>query len=238
MSFNPSKCNVMNISKGRNPESNKYSLKGTVLETVSTAPYLGVNISSNLNWHTHIKKTVAKANRSLGFIRRNLKGASQAAKAQAYLSLVRPQLEYCSTVWSPYQQKLVHDIEMVQRRAARFVMNMYGRESVTALLEKLEWEELAQRRLKAQVTMTYKILNGLVCIPPTQFIPIARSTRSHSKGSLRQLMTTTDYYKNSFYPTAIRAWNTLPVDVTGAASILLFRSGLNQLTIDASRVYK
>ena len=138
MSFNPSKCNVMNISKGRNPESNKYSLKGTVLETVSAAPYLGVNISSNLNWHTHIKKTVAKANRSLGFIRRNLKGASQAAKAQAYLSLVRPQLEYCSTVWSPYQQKLVHDIEMVQRRAARFVMNMYGRESVTALLEKLE----------------------------------------------------------------------------------------------------
>ena len=117
-------------------------------------------------------------------------------------------------------------------------MNMYGRERVTTLLEKLEWEELAQRRLKAQVTMTYKILNGLVCIPPTQFIPIARSTRSHSKGSLRQLMTTTDYYKNSFYPTAIRAWNTLPVDVTGAASILHFRSGLNQLTIDASRVYK
>ena len=143
MSFNPSKCNVMNISKGQNPESNKYSLKETVLETVSPAPYLGVNISSNLNWHTHIKKTVAKANRSLDFIRRNLKGASQAAKTQAYLSLVRPQLEYCPTVWSPYQQKLVHDIEMVQRRAARFVMNMYGRESVTALLEKLEWEELA-----------------------------------------------------------------------------------------------
>ena len=109
---------------------------------------------------------------------------------------------------------------------------------MTALPEKLEWEELAQRRLKAQVTMTYKILNGLVCIPPTQFILIARSTQSHSKGSLRQLMTSTDYYKNSFYPTAIRAWNTLPVDVTGAASILHFRSGLNQLTIDASRVYK
>ena len=107
MLFNPSKCNIMNVSKSPNCKPNKYSLKGVVLETIPNAPYLGVNISSNLSWRHHIKKCSAKANRTLGFVRRNRRGATHTAKAQAYISLVRPQLEYCSTIWSPHQQKLV-----------------------------------------------------------------------------------------------------------------------------------
>ena len=54
---------------------------------------------------------------------------------------------------------------------------------------------VAQRGLKAQVTMTYKIANGLVCIQPTQLIPSNYSTRSQSKGGFRQLATTSNFYK-------------------------------------------
>ena len=237
MSFNLSKCNIMNVSKSPNCKPNKYSLKGVVLETVPNAPYLGVNISSNLSWRHHIKKCSAKANRTLGFVRRNLRGATHTAKTQAYISLVRPQLEYCSTIWSPHQQNLVHDLEMVQHRAARFVKNLYGQQSITAMLRDLSWETLAQRRLKAQVTMTYKIANGLVCIQPNQLIPSSFSTRSQSKGGFRQLATTSNYYKYSFYPTAIRAWNSLPTEVTRADSIDQFRVNLSRLTIDSSKVY-
>ena len=228
-------CNTP--GRSRSPASVGISLKGVVLETVPNAPYLGVNISSNLSWRHHIKKCSAKANRSLGFVRRNLRGATHTAKAQAYISLVRPQLEYCSTIWSPHQQNLVHDLEMVQHRAARFVKNLYGQQSVTAMLRDLSWETLAQRRLKAQVTMTYKIANGLVCIQPNQLIPSNYSTRSQSKGGFRQLATTSNYYKYSFYPTAIRAWNSLPTEVTRADSIDQFRVNLSRLTIDSSKVY-
>ena len=63
------------------------------------------------------------------------------------------------------------------------------------MLRDLNWETLAQRRLKAQVTMTYKIANGLVRIQPTQLIPSNYSTRSQSKGGFRQMETTPNYYK-------------------------------------------
>ena len=98
----------------------------------------------------------------------------------------------------PHRQNLVNDLEMVQHRAVRFVKNLYGQQSITAMLRDLNWETLAQRRLKAQVTMTYKIANGLVCIQPTQLISSIYSTRSLPKGGFRQLAITSNYYKYSF----------------------------------------
>ena len=94
----------------------------------------------------------------LGFLRRNLQVKSQDTKASAYFTLVRPNLEYCSNVWSPYTDQAKDKIEMVQRRAARYATNRYrNKSSVTDMLEDLSWETLETRRAKSQVTMMYKI---------------------------------------------------------------------------------
>ena len=80
-------------------------------------------------------------------LRRNLKKCSKAAKATAYLALVRPKLEYASAVCDPYEVKYIDKLEMVQRRAARFVQSNYSREaSVSAMINDLEWDTLQQRR--------------------------------------------------------------------------------------------
>ena len=49
-----------------------YMLHGQVLEAVTSAKYLGVDISNTLSWNSHIDRVVGIANRSLGFIRRNI----------------------------------------------------------------------------------------------------------------------------------------------------------------------
>ena len=97
MSFNPSKCNTMNIARETKVARTDYTLKGKVLKCVESAPYLGVT-SSSLTWNHHIKTTAAKANKILGFVKRNLKVTCKKAKILAYQTLVRPKLEYCSTV--------------------------------------------------------------------------------------------------------------------------------------------
>ena len=134
MRFNPAKCNIMRVSRKRSPFLHSYTLSGQVLGEVEDTKYLGVTLSDNLDWSKHITTTTTKANARLSFIKRNLKDCPKTLKELAYFSLVRSFTDYCSTVWDPHQ-KYNHDkLEMVQRRAARFIKSKYKRtESVTAM---------------------------------------------------------------------------------------------------------
>ena len=112
-------------------------------------------------------QTIKKGNSMLVFLRRNLRVGNESTKTAAYFSLIRPTMEYCCTVWSPRTQEYIHRLEMVHRRAARYVTNRYhNTSSVTSMLEHLECESLKARRIKCQLTMMFKIINGLVDIPP------------------------------------------------------------------------
>ena len=55
------------------------------------------------------------------------------------MRLIHPQLEYTSSVWEPYRQGEIHDIELVQRHAEWFVCRDYRREvgAVSNILSEL-----------------------------------------------------------------------------------------------------
>ena len=71
----------------------------------------------------------AQANRTLGFLRRNLHSCPQEVKETAYKRLVRLVLEYGSSVWDPPGVVLQEELESVQKRAARFVTGNYKYET-------------------------------------------------------------------------------------------------------------
>ena len=70
-------------------------------------------------------------------------------------------MEYASSVWNPNLQKDINKVEMIQRRSARYVTNRYHNTSyVETMLQKLQWPTLEERRMKARLTLLYKIANG------------------------------------------------------------------------------
>ena len=164
MEFNPSKCQVVHVISSRAPFDTRYILYGQVLEAVTSARYLGVDISNNLSWNTHVNRVASNANRSLGFNKRNVKTKPHKIREMTYQTLVRPQLEYASTI--RFTQQYTHKTEMVQRRAARWTMNGYARTtSVTSLLHQLGWQTLEERQSVAHLCLFYKIVNGLMAVP-------------------------------------------------------------------------
>ena len=88
MEFNSSKCQVIHVTRRKHPVPSQYKLHGVLLESVTSAKYLGVDISNNLSWDTHIKRSTKKANQTLGFLRRNLQVKSEPLKSMAYQTLV------------------------------------------------------------------------------------------------------------------------------------------------------
>ena len=231
MEFNPSKCQVIRVTASRTLLQTQYILHGQVLEVVSSARYLGVDISSNLNWNTHVDRITANASRSLGFIRRNVKTKSPQIREMAYQSLVRPQLEYSASVWDPHVKEQIKKIEMVQRRAARWTLNDYARSSsVTQMLNQLNWQTLEERRSVARLCLFYKIVNGLVAVPIPDYIqPSHRISRYCHSMTFRQIHTGKDYYKYSFFPLAVVQWNALPANVVVSPSLEMFKAAIGEL---------
>ena len=118
MKFNKSKCQVLHVSRKKFKTSAEYELDDHQLECVSCVKDLGVTVSCDLSLSKHIEVIVAKANKTLGLIKRMLKKSNDPkVRKILFCALVRPILEYARNLWSPYTVKHRQLIENVQRRA-------------------------------------------------------------------------------------------------------------------------
>ena len=187
----------MHFTLRRNITFADYNLGGRMLSTVTDYPYLGLTFSNNLSWQKHISNITSHANRMLGLVRRNLRKCSTRIRQQAYVSLVRPHLEYCCPVWNPHTNKDNTRIEAIQRRAARFVLQQYHRtDSVTAMLNTLEWDTLEKRRQAASLVLMYKMRNNIIAVNPDEYLSPAlpSNTRSYHPNKYQLIPARTQLY--------------------------------------------
>ena len=99
MRFQPVKCNMMQLTRKRiNKIHASCTLERTDLENVESIKYLGVTVTIDLRWNTHVSNVCTKTNRTLGFLRRNLHSCPQEIKEATYKGLVHPVLDYGSSV--------------------------------------------------------------------------------------------------------------------------------------------
>ena len=181
MRFHPAKCNMIQLTRKQIKKIHaSHSLEGTNLENVESIKYLGVTITSDLRWNTHVSNVCTKANRTLGFLRRNLHSCPQEVKEAAYKGLVRPVLDYGSSVWDPPGVVLQEELEGMQKCAARFVTGNYSYEtgSMTGILGQLKWESLKKRRKDNKLILLYKGLKGKASVPTDDLIPKTRRYRN------------------------------------------------------------
>ena len=128
-------------------------------------------------------------------------------------------------VWSPWQQFLVDNIEKVQRRSARYVLNDYSSDSsVTAMINHLNWESLEDRRNKASLHTFYKMFNNLTMIPYIQYVQFSTvtSTRYSHPFKLIPILAKKNPLKYSFLSRTIPLWNQLPQDLQGEQQLINF----------------
>ena len=210
-----------------------YQLYNDVLSEVQSAKYLGVTISNDLSWSPHISSIVTKAHQRLGFIRRNLRGSPYAYRSMAYKSLVRSQLEYCSTIWDTSKKEDILNLERVQRKSARWAKGKYGECSVTQLLKDLEWDDLSDRRKDSRLLLFYKILKDpqILKVSPSE-IDVKLSDR-HARGPHNKLKLVRPKASHKSSPlwssTSFRTipeWNSLPADIAEVDSPLAFKGRL------------
>ena len=112
-------------------------------------------------------------------------------------------------VWSAQCKS---DIQIVQRRATRHIFHDFSHStSASALITRLELQQLEAKRRADKVSMTYKVRNNLVDIAPTPgtLQPSNRTTRGQQL-KLQVPYSRTNTRFNSIFPSAIQLWNSVP----------------------------
>ena len=245
MRFNAKKCYVMSI---RNTSSHFYELDNTILQQVTSNPYLGITLSEDLQWSTHIQNITKKANLTLAYLRRNLKNCPEECRKLAYISLVRSTLEYGSSIWDPYLLKDINSIEKVQRQAARFIKRDYkNREEgcATQMLNDLDLPSLQQRREFDKLVFLFKIAGGMVpAINPCDYLTSQKTKRlikakqftDYQCSNLVDINLTNNFvvvtsrtaqFRHSFFVDSIIKWNHLPDSIVHAETVESFKAALH-----------
>ena len=205
----------MRLTHARNTKLFDYKLGECILDETDSHAYLGVNITNNLSWSTHINNITSSANRSLGFLRRNLYSCSKPIKQTAYMALVRPLLEYSNSVWDPHQKELINKIENIQKKAARFTTNTYDKTtSITQLIKDLNWDTLQNRRTANRLTILHKAKQGCLALPLENLLhPSLRQSRHSHPESYQIITSTKNCHKYSYFPRTVIDWNNLPYPI-------------------------
>ena len=83
-----------------------------MLSTIGIHIIIGVELDSSLSWDQHLANTHSKSTCVLNMIRRNFTiGTNMNIRQALYFSIVRPHLEYDSTVWDPQHKTKIDKLE-------------------------------------------------------------------------------------------------------------------------------
>jgi len=145
----------------------------------------------------------------LGLIKRTIKCRSVDEMLLLYKSLVRPHVEYCSSVWSPYFKKDKNQIEKIQHQFTRLFPDLINKPYEDRLDVLALWS-LEERRIRADLIEVFKIIKGFSNLNHKLLFDIDTSSRTrghsfkiikHRFSSLRRQYT--------FSQRIISGWNSL-----------------------------
>ena len=225
LTLNPNKCKTMVISRKRNsvkPHA-QFTLNSSPLEQVETFKYLGLLLSSDLSWSSHIDFICAKARKLIGLLYRRFYGnVDNRSLLELYSVLVRPHLEYAAPIWDPHFIKDTNKLESVQRFALKMCLKQWDL-GYQDLLDLSQFPTLENRRLYLKLCTLYKIIHGYFYSPTNVFVPQV-SRHCHSLPLIHEPRAHTNAFQSAFVPSTVSVWNHLPHEALTAHSINSFKS--------------
>lgn len=228
LKFNAAKCKSMHI--GRQNQKHEYHMKvngqNVKISQVKEEKDIGVTFDENMKFDIHVSNIVNKANQRVGLIRRSFEYMDKEMFLTLYKSLIRPNLEYATVIWSPWLKKDIVAIEQVQRRATRLVSTIQHLSYEQRLLE-LGLPTLIYRRERTDMIQLFKILNKCdeVYLKSLNYSHNI-STRGHDK-KLEKRHFNYKSTMNSFVARSVNSWNSLPQECVNSGTVNAFKNILN-----------
>ena len=226
LSINPEKSLLLQVGSTLQ-DRHKYLICNKLIPPSDSIRDLGITYNSKLNFLEYIDEIVSRAFQRIYLLFRSFVSGNISILTRAFITYVRPLVENCSYIWSPHQIHYIDKIERTQRYFTRRALKCVGLSYVDRLVI-LNLESLEIRRIKSDLKLCYKILNGLCDLEPAQFFtlaPVSSVTRGHNKKLIKPICHTNGQL-NFFTNRVVNVWNSLPPDLVNAKSFSSFTTKL------------
>jgi hypothetical protein len=230
LTININKCSVLSISPA--VHSPLYFINGTATPCQNSYVDLGVTIDSKLSFEAHINNIVSKARQRItilfrGFVTRNLY-----IMRQAFVTYIRPILEYNGIVWNPRLIHLTDLVENVQRNFSKRIPSLSSL-SYPERLALLDLEPLELRRLRFDLIYCFKVFNHLTPFDPEGAFVIYTPIESFRSSSpyLQKPPKASNKLLHVLFYRQVEAWNSLPAELKSTLSLPSFKRGLKNVDL-------
>jgi hypothetical protein len=224
LNINISKCQLLHL--GKNSEKFSYSIYGQLVPVQVEVSDLGVIVDFSLKFQSHIDKIIGKAYSRIGTLFRGFSCRNLSFLRLAYITYIRPIMEYASCVWSPHLLKDINALENVQRHFSKRIKAI-SELSYTERLALLDLEPLELRRLKCDLVMYFKILNNLVSVPCDEHFTFSSVSNTRAGGyKITKPFCATNIFGNMFFNRCVKAYNSLSDYVKTSTSLMMFKNRL------------
>jgi len=240
LKLNYNKCKVVSFGR-RTSNDFRYSISDgqesfTLARDVKIND-LGIILDGRLSFSDHVQCKVNKCFSLLGLLKRNFKNISTTGFVLLYKSMIRSQLDYCNSVWSPYRKADVEELEKVQKKATKCIPGLKGF-SYIQRLQKCALTTLKFRRIRGDMIEVFKILTGKYDFTASPKFLVCDSSRT--RGNQMKILNERakfDLRKFSFTNRVTNIWNSLPNHIVLSESTNQFKNRLDTFWSNQEMVY-
>ena len=214
---------------------------GSIVSRQNSHKHLGLILDSKLTFSEHITEKLKLVKRHNGILKFLSKFLPLATLNNIYKMFIRPHLDYGDIIYhiphlcnmfdsSISLNPLMEGIERIQYHAALAITGCWRGSNQNKLYEELGWETLSDRRWARRLMQMYKIHNNLTPKYLKNNLPqfCSRTLRNANINRYREFKCNSSRYKNSFFPDAIKSWNSLGTEYS-SQSIGIFKKGILDL---------
>ena len=242
--FNPLKSeSLLGTLNHLSDNTHDFIFQNQAISNVQEHKHLGLIWNTDATWKSHLLTVISKASKRIDMLRALKFKIQRSSLEKIYFSFIRPLFEYASIVWhdAPKHDIYFKDLEKLQIQAARIVTGTNNYASKQFLYIETNWDTLCKRRENQRLILFYKIVNGLS--PPHLYDIYTNYMRDmNPRYFLRNrdiplVYTRTETFRRSFFPSVIRAWNSLDPQIRCSDTLSLFKMKLKGNQIAKNMYY-
>ena len=186
-------------------------------------------MNSEFSFKPHNISIISRGMKLYGWLVRNLITRNYIIKTRMYKALIRPTLEYASTVWSPIRITQINQLEKVQRKFTKFALNWPKNYTFKKRLQILKLPTLLWRRRFLDLLMKHRIIHGSTeirkCLFQLQSDQCSLNLRKH-RFAIYKAPFRSDIYKQHFVNRVVDYWNDLPYELLDIVNFTEFKKRL------------